>query len=43
MDIKQWFYNLLRKELYFMEKDFKDIVVEKDLAGIDRIICGTLK
>ena len=27
----------------FMEKDFKDIVVEKDLAGIDRIICGTLK
>ena len=27
----------------FMEKDFKDIVVEKDLAGIDRIIYGTLK
>lgn len=27
----------------FMEKDFKDIIVEKDLAGIDRIIYGTLK
>ena len=27
----------------FMEKDFSDIVVEKDLAGIDRIIYGKLK
>lgn len=27
----------------FMEKDFKDIIVGKDLAGIDRIIYGTLK
>ena len=27
----------------FMEKDFTDIAVEKDLAGIDRIIYGRLK
>lgn len=27
----------------FMEKKFKNIVIEKDLAGIDRIIYGTLK
>ena len=27
----------------FMEKDFTDITVEKDLAGIDRIIYGRLK
>ena len=27
----------------FMEKDFTDITVEKDLAGIDRIIYGKLK
>lgn len=27
----------------FMEKDFKNIVVEKDLAGIDRAIYGNLK
>ena len=28
---------------YFMEKEFKNINVEKDLAGIDRIIYGQLK
>ena len=27
----------------FMEKDFTDIAIEKDLAGIDRIIFGKLK
>ena len=27
----------------FMQNDFKDIIVEKDLAGIDRIIYGRLK
>ena len=26
-----------------MQKDFKDIVIEKDLAGIDRVIFGKLK
>ena len=26
-----------------MEKNFTDIVIEKDLAGIDRVICGRLK
>lgn len=26
-----------------MEKDFKDIAIEKDLAGIDRVILGCLK
>lgn len=27
----------------FMKKDFKNIIVKKDLAGIDRVIYGTLK
>lgn len=27
----------------FMEKDFKNIVIEKDMAGIDRVIYGALK
>lgn len=27
----------------FMEKDFTDIEIIKDLAGIDRVICGRLK
>ena len=26
-----------------MEKDFKDIHVIKDLAGLDRVVYGTLK